>query len=129
MKKLIYFPLVLFINLLDVSCTKDPKGAVAPAAAAQQPVASSATVDLDNNSGTAYAVEFIGTTKYDFDMPAHSKQEVSIKGDNYNIEVSSSGTATPSSIEWNGQTPVKALHTNFTGVAISGNSLDELLIF
>jgi hypothetical protein len=129
MKKLIYFPLALFINLLGVSCSKDPAGAVAPAASGQQGVANAATIDLDNNSGTPYAVELVGTTKYDFDMPAHSKQEVTIKGGDYNLEVSSSGTAAPSSIEWNGQAPVTAQHANFTGLAISGNSLEELLIF
>ncbi len=128
MKKLIYFPLVLFINLLDVSCTKDP-GAVAPAAVGQQPQASPATIDLDNNSSTAYAVEFVGMTKYAYDMPAHSKQEITIKGDTYSIEVSCPAGGTPRSIEWNGQNAVTALHANFPGVAIAGSSLEELLIF
>ena len=126
MEKLIYSQFVLFIILLVVSCTKDATVTPEPSVSPQDAPAS---IDLSNDSGTAYEADFIGTTKYAVDMPAHSKQEIKVKGDTYNIEVHSLGiNALPDSIAWNGQPAVVALRAHFNGIAIADNSLEALFI-
>ncbi len=127
MKKLIYFPIVLFILLLAVSCTKD--AAVKPSSAAPQDPP--ATISLDNNTGAAYEADFIGSTsKYSVDMPANSKKEISVKADSYKLEVyPTGGSYAPHSIEWNGQPAVKNVRADFSGLQIADSSHSDLLIY
>jgi hypothetical protein len=125
MKKLIYFPVVLFILLLAVSCSKD--AAVKPSSSRQDPPA---TISLVNNSGADYMAEFIGTSKYSFDMPANSRKEISLKADSYKLEVyPATGSYSAHSFEWNGQPAVKSARAEFSDLLISDSSHSDLLIY
>jgi hypothetical protein len=124
MKKLIYFPVVLFILLLAVSCSKD--AAVKPSSAPQDPPA---TISLVNNTSADYQAEFIGTSKYSVDMPANSRKEISVAADSYRLEVfPAGGTYSTHSIEWNGQPAVKGARAEFS-MTIADSSLSDLLIY
>jgi hypothetical protein len=124
MKKLIYFPIVLFILLLAVSCSKD--AAVKPSSAPQDPPA---TISLVNNTSADYMATFIGTSNYSVDMPANSRKEVSVNPDSYKLEVYPTGSSyAPHSIEWNGQPAVKSARANFS-MTIADGSQSELLIY
>ncbi len=125
MKKLIYLPIVLFILLLAVSCTKD--AAVKPSSAAHQD--SPATISLVNNTGAAFEAELVGSSNYSVEMPANSRKEISVAADSYKLEVYPTGSSyVPHSFEWNGQAAVKSARADFS-MTIADGSHSDLLIY